>query len=167
MKSSGFQIVFPDVRRTERERLVPQKHLRRIDHSLKRLQTDYLDLYIIHRWDYGTPIEETMEALHDLVKMGKVRYIGASSMHAWRKIRGPIHRRKERLDEICFHAEPVQSALPGREEREMIPLLRDRKVAMTPWSPLAGGRLTRDNGAYSPHRQAVGKSACIHCGIRQ
>ena len=119
-----------------------------IDHSLKRLQTDYLDLYIIHRWDYGTPIEETMEALHDLVKMGKVRYIGASSMHAWQFAKAQFIAEKNGWTKFVS-MQNLYNLLYREEEREMIPLLQDQKVAMTPWSPLAGGRLTRDIGAIT------------------
>ena len=119
-----------------------------IDHSLKRLQTDYLDLYIIHRWDYGTPIEETMEALHDLVKMGKVRYIGASSMHAWQFAKAQFIAEKNGWTKFVS-MQNLYNLLYREEEREMIPLLQDQNVAMTPWSPLAGGRLTRDIGAIT------------------
>ena len=116
---------------------------REIDASLKRLQTDYLDLYIIHRWDYDTPIEETMEALHDLVKAGKVRYIGASSMHAWQFQKAQFTAEKNGWTKFVS-MQNLYNLLYREEEREMIGLLQDQKVAMTPWSPLASGRLTRD-----------------------
>ena len=112
-----------------------------IDASLKRLGTDYVDLYQIHRWDHDTPIEVTLEALHDVVKAGKAHYIGASSMFAWRFVRhspcGPA-----RLDALRHHARPLQSAVP-RREREMLPLCAEEKIAVLPWSPLARGRLAR------------------------
>ena len=82
-----------------------------LDQSLRRLQTDYVDLYQIHRWDYETPIEETLEALHDVVKSGKVRYLGASSMYAWQFTEGALSRRPARLDPFRFHAEPLQPSL--------------------------------------------------------
>ena len=88
-----------------------------IDDSLRRLGTDYVDLYQIHRWDYETPIEETLEALHDIVKAGKARYIGASSMHAWQFARAG-DRRAPRLDALCQHAEPGEPALSRRRARD-------------------------------------------------
>ena len=83
-----------------------------LDASLRRLGTDYVDLYQIHRWDYGTPIEETLEALHDAVKAGKIRYIGASSMHAWQFARALAVSDAAWLGSLRQHAEPGQSALP-------------------------------------------------------
>lgn len=119
-----------------------------IDRSLERLQTDYLDLFIIHRWDYTTPIEETMEALHDLVKMGKVRYIGASSMHAWQFAKAQFTAEKHGWTKFVS-MQNLYNLLYREEEREMIALLEDQNVAMTPWSPLAQGRLTRDLDAVT------------------
>jgi len=116
-----------------------------IDKTLERLQTDYLDLYIIHRFDYNTPIEETMEALNDLVKMGKVRYIGASSMHAWQFAKANYIAEKNGWVKFVS-MQDLYNLLYREEEREMIPLIKDQKIAMTPWSPLAQGRLTRDIG---------------------
>src|SRR5580692_2177571 len=113
-----------------------------IDASLKRLQTDYVDLYQIHRWDDGTPIEETLEALHDVVKSGKVRYIGASSMHAWQFAKAlylaDLHG-WTRFVSMQNH----YTLLYREEEREMLPLCTDQGVGVIPWSPLARGRLTR------------------------
>ena len=83
-----------------------------IDDSLRRLGTDYVDLYQIHRWDHRTPIEETLEALHDVVKAGKARYIGASSMYAWQFSKALYTRRGARLDAVRQHAEPLQPPLP-------------------------------------------------------
>jgi len=114
-----------------------------IDNTLRRLQTDYLDLYIIHRWDYNTPIEETMEALNDLVKSGKVRYIGASSMHSWQFVKANYIAEKNGWAKFVS-MQNLYNLVYREEEREMIPLLKDQKIAMTPWSPLAQGRLTRD-----------------------
>lgn len=119
-----------------------------IDRSLERLQTDYLDLFIIHRWDYTTPIEETMEALHDLVKMGKVRYIGASSMHAWQFAKAQFTAEKHGWTKFVS-MQNLYNLLYREEEREMIALLEDQNVAMTPWRPLAQGRLTRDLDAVT------------------
>jgi len=114
-----------------------------IDHSLKRLGTDYVDLYQIHRWDYGTPIEETLEALHDVVKAGKARYIGASSMHAWQFAKALYVSRLNGWTEFVSMQDHL-SLLYREEERDMLPLCFDQGVAVIPWSPLARGRLTRD-----------------------
>lgn len=114
-----------------------------IDNSLRRLGTDYVDLYQIHRWDPNTPIEETMETLHDLVKAGKVRYIGASSMLAWQFAKA--QHVAERNGWTRFVAmENRLNLLYREEEREMLPLCKDEGVGITPYLPLAAGRLTRD-----------------------
>ena len=117
--------------------------LTEIDHSLRRLGVDHVDLYQIHRWDYATPIEETMEALHDVVKAGKARYIGASSMHAWQFAKANYFARANGLTEFVSMQNYV-NLLYREEEREMLPLCKDLGVAVIPWSPLARGRLTRD-----------------------
>ncbi|MGG5315121.1 aldo/keto reductase [Enterococcus sp. AZ072] len=114
-----------------------------IDQSLERLQMDYVDLYIIHRWDYNTPIEETMEALHDLVKSGKVRYIGASAMYAWQFAKAQAVADKNGWTKFVSMQNHL-NLLYREEEREMLPLCEDQKIAVTPYSPLAAGRLTRD-----------------------
>jgi 1-deoxyxylulose-5-phosphate synthase len=119
-----------------------------IDHSLKRLGTDYVDLYQIHRWDYKTPIEETMEALHDVVKAGKARYIGASSMYAWQFSKALYTSRLNGWTEFISMQDHV-NLLYREEEREMLPLCADQGIAVMPWSPLARGRLTRDWNATS------------------
>ena len=114
-----------------------------IDHSLRRLGTDYVDLYQIHRWDYATPIEETLEALHDVVKTGKARYIGASSMFAWQFAKAlAISERRgwTRFSTMQNHL----NLLNREEEREMLPLCADQGIGVIPWSPLARGRLTRE-----------------------
>lgn len=113
-----------------------------IDNSLRRLGTDYVDLYQIHRWDYGTPIEETLEALHDVVKSGKARYIGASSMHAWQFSKAIYTSRLNGWTEFISMQDHI-NLLNREEEREMLPLCKDQKIAVMPWSPLARGRLTR------------------------
>jgi aryl-alcohol dehydrogenase-like predicted oxidoreductase len=114
-----------------------------IDQSLKRLGMDYIDLYIIHRWDYNTPIEETMSALHDLVKAGKVRYLGASAMHAWQFQKAQFTAEKNNLTKF-ISMQNHYNLIYREEEREMIPLCIDQKIALTPYSPLAGGRLARN-----------------------
>ncbi len=114
-----------------------------IDKSLKRLGTDYIDLYIIHRWDYNTPIEETMEALHDIVKAGKARYIGASAMYAWQFQKALYTAEKNGWTRFVSMQNHL-NLIYREEEREMIPLCREEKIALTPYSPLASGRLTRD-----------------------
>ncbi|WP_018184120.1 aldo/keto reductase [Kaistia granuli] len=117
--------------------------LQEIDASLTRLGTDYVDLYQIHRFDYQTPIEETLEALDEVVKSGKARYIGASSMHAWQfaKMLGA----QERLGLARFVSmQNYVNLLYREEEREMLPLCADEGIGVIPWSPLARGRLTRD-----------------------
>lgn len=117
-----------------------------IEQSLKRLQMDYIDLYIIHRWDYHTPIEETMKALNDLVVSGKVRYIGASAMYAWQFAKAQAVAEKNGWTKFVSMQNHL-NLLYREEEREMMPLCADQKIAATPYSPLAAGRLTRDWGA--------------------
>lgn len=119
-----------------------------IDASLKRLGTDYVDLYQIHRWDYSTPIEETLEALHDVVKAGKARYIGASSMYAWQFAKVLYVSRLNGWTEFVSMQNHL-NLLYREEEREMLPLCVDQGVGVIPWSPLARGRLTRDWDAGS------------------
>ena len=113
-----------------------------IDASLKRLGTDYVDLYQIHRWDYTTPIEETLEALHEVVKSGKARHLGASSMYAWQFSKAlslARHRGWTPFATMQNH----YNLLYREEEREMMPLCADERIGVIPWSPLARGRLTR------------------------
>jgi 1-deoxyxylulose-5-phosphate synthase len=114
-----------------------------IDDSLRRLGLDYLDLYQIHRWDDLTPIEETMEALHDIVKSGKVRYIGASSMSAWQFAKAQFTAEKYGWTKFITMQNQV-NLIYREEEREMLPLCADMGVGVIPWSPLARGKLTRD-----------------------
>lgn len=124
-----------------------------VDNSLRRLGTDYIDLYQIHRWDYNTPIEETLEALHDVVKSGKVRYIGASSMHAWQFTKAlylaDLHGWTRFVSMQNYY-----NLLYREEEREMLPLCDDQGVGVIPWSPLARGRLTRP-WSESTHRSEL------------
>lgn len=120
-----------------------------IDASLKRLRMDYVDLYQIHRWDPHTPIEETMEALHDVVKAGKARYIGASSMYAWQFAKAQQVAQQHGWTRFVS-MQPELSLLYREEEREMLPLCRDLGVGVLPWSPLARGRLARPWGEETP-----------------
>jgi aryl-alcohol dehydrogenase-like predicted oxidoreductase len=114
-----------------------------VDASLARLGTDYIDLYQIHRWDPLSPIEETLEALHDIVKAGKARYIGASSMNAWQFSKAHYLARMAGLTSFVS-MQNHYNLLNREEEREMLPLCADLGVGVIPWSPLARGRLTRD-----------------------
>jgi 1-deoxyxylulose-5-phosphate synthase len=114
-----------------------------VDDSLRRLGTDYIDLYQIHRFDPTTPIEETIEALHDIVKAGKVRYLGASSMFAWQFAKMLFIAEANGWTKFISMQNHV-NLLNREEEREMIPLCRDLGIGIIPWSPLARGRLTRD-----------------------
>jgi len=130
-----------------------------LDASLRRLQTDYIDLYQIHRWDYDTPVEETLEALHDAVRAGKVRYIGASSMYAWQFAKALY------LAELNGWTKFVSmqnhyNLIYREEEREMLPLCVDQGVGVIPWSPLARGRLTRpwDTATARAETDEFGKS---------
>src|SRR5947199_7744304 len=114
-----------------------------IDHSLRRLGTHYVDLYQIHRWDYDTPIEETLEALHDIVKAGKARYIGASSMHAWQFARALGIAERHGWTRFVSMQNLV-NLLYREEEREMLPLCAAEGIGVIPWGPQARGKLTRD-----------------------
>ncbi|MDT0468433.1 aldo/keto reductase [Streptomyces gibsoniae] len=114
-----------------------------VDASLARLGTDYIDLWQIHRFDETTPLEETLEALHDVVKSGKVRYIGASSMHAWQFAKA-LHLQRMYGWTRFVSMQDHYSLLNREEEREMLPLCADEKIGVIPWSPLARGKLTRD-----------------------
>lgn len=127
-----------------------RKHiLASIDRSLRRLGTDYVDLYQTHRWDYTTPIQETMEVLHEVVKSGKARYIGASSMYAWQFAKAQSVAEKNGWTKFAS-MQNHYNLVYREEEREMIPLCRDQGVGLIPWSPLARGFLagnrTRDKG---------------------
>lgn len=129
-----------------------------IDKSLKRLDMDYVDLYIIHRWDYNTPIEETMEALHDVVKSGKARYIGASAMYSWQFERAQAVAREHNWTEFVSMQDHL-NLLYREEEREMLPLCEDENIAITPYSPLASGHLTRSTWDGKTKRAQTDKVA--------
>jgi aryl-alcohol dehydrogenase-like predicted oxidoreductase len=134
--------------------------MEQVDASLTRLGTDYIDLYQIHRFDPETPVEETMEALHDLVKAGKVRYLGASSMWAWQFAK--MQHAADLHGWTRFVSMTNQYSLMQREEeREMLPLLADQGVGAIPWSPLAKGRVARPWGVQTERSQndPVGKAA--------
>jgi aryl-alcohol dehydrogenase-like predicted oxidoreductase len=130
-----------------------------IDHSLRRLGVDYVDLYQIHRWDPATPVEETMRALHDVVQSGKVRYIGASSMYAWQFAKAQHVAERNGWTKFVTMQNHL-NLIYREEEREMLPLCRDQAVGVLPWSPLARGRLTRDWNAHTPRSDtdAFGKT---------
>jgi 1-deoxyxylulose-5-phosphate synthase len=134
------------------DRGLSRKHvLSAIDASLRRLGTEYVDLYQIHRWDYETPIEETMEALHDVVRAGKARYIGASSMFAWQFVKAQYaaeHHGWTRFASMQNH----YNLIYREEEREMLPLCADQGVAVLPYSPLARGVLAGNRGREGERR---------------
>jgi 1-deoxyxylulose-5-phosphate synthase len=144
------KVFFPHGERPNQGGLSRKHIMNAIDISLKNLGMDYVDLYQIHRWDYETPIEETMEALHDVVKAGKARYIGASSMYAWQFAKAQYIAERNgwtRFVSMQNHYNLVYR----EEEREMIPLCIDQGVALIPWSPLARGFLA---GNRPPDKQA-------------
>lgn len=121
-----------------------RKHIMQsVEASLKRLQMDYIDLLIIHRWDYQTPIEETMCALNDLIKNGKVHYIGASAMYAWQFQKAQYIAKSHHWTPF-ISMQNHYNLIYREDEREMIPLCQNLNIALTPYSPLAGGILTRD-----------------------
>ena len=136
-----------------------------IDASLKRLGTDYVDLYQIHRWDDKTPIEETLEALHDVVKAGKARYIGASSMYAWQFAQALAISDRHGWARFVSMQNFV-NLLYREEEREMLPLCRKEGIGVIPWSPLARGRLTRDwdEGSARSETDEFGKKLYANTG---
>ena len=147
----GTKVFFP-MGPGRNDRGLSRKHiLAAIDASLRRLGTDYVDLYQIHRWDYETPIEETMETLHDVVKAGKARYIGASSMFAWQFAKA--QHVAERNGWTRFVAmQNHYNLLYREEEREMLPLCADQGVAVLPYSPLARGMLTGNRNRQGERR---------------
>jgi len=134
-----------------------------LDASLRRLGTDYVDLYQIHRWDDGTPIEETLEALHDVVKAGKVRYLGASSMYAWQFSKA-LYTAQENGWTRFVSMQNHLNLLYREEEREMLPLCADQGIAVIPWSPLARGRLARawDQTTERTRTDEFGKTLYSH-----
>jgi aryl-alcohol dehydrogenase-like predicted oxidoreductase len=137
--------------------------LSEIDNSLRRLGTDYVDLYQIHRWDYETPIEETMEALHDVVKAGKARYIGASAMFAWQFQRALCVAEAHGWTRFVSMQDHL-NLIYREEEREMLPLCRAEGIGVIPYSPLASGRLTRDWSPESTLRAETDQIAVYKYG---
>ena len=132
--------------------------LSEIDQSLQRLETDYVDLYQIHRWDYETPIEETMEALNDVVRAGKARYMGASAMWAW-QFQKALHVAEQHGWTRFVSMQDHLNLIYREEEREMLPLCRDQGIGVIPYSPLASGRLTRDLTAETTLRSETDQIA--------
>jgi aryl-alcohol dehydrogenase-like predicted oxidoreductase len=132
-----------------------------VDDSLLRLGMDYVDLFQIHRWDDGTPIEETMEALHDIVKSGKARYIGASSMFAWQFAKAQETARAHEWTPFISMQNQL-NLLYREEEREMLPLCQDEGVGVIPWSPLARGRLARPLGEETVRSQTDGVGKMLY-----
>ncbi len=130
-----------------------------LDKNLKRLGTDYVDLYQIHRWDYNTPIEETMEAMHDIVKAGKARYIGASAMYAWQFLKA-LHAAEKNGWTRFVSMQNHLNLIYREEEKEMLPLCREEKIGVIPYSPLASGRLTRD-WSEATHRSETRRSQSL------
>ncbi|NLM62030.1 MAG: aldo/keto reductase, partial [Clostridiales bacterium] len=139
-------------------RLSRQAIMREIDGSLKRLGTDYVDLYIIHRFDYETPIEETMEALHDLIKAGKVRAIGASAMYGYQFHNMQLAAEKNGWTKFVS-MQNHYNLIYREDERELIPVCRQFDVALTPYSPLAAGRLCRIDWHTNTMRSKTDKVA--------
>jgi 1-deoxyxylulose-5-phosphate synthase len=140
------------------EGLSRQAILSEIDKSLQRLGTEYVDLYQIHRWDYQTPIEETMEALHDGVRAGKARDIGASAMFAW-PFQKALHVAEQHGWTRFVSMQDHLNLIYREEEREMLPLCRAEKIGVVPYSPLASGRLTRDWSSESTLRSETDQIA--------
>jgi len=135
--------VFSQMRQGPNGGGLSRKHIMsQVDQSLKRLGTDYIDLYIIHRWDYNTPIAETMAALHDIVRAGKARYIGASAMYAF-QFHKALHLAEKNGWTRFVSMQNHYNLIYREEEREMMPLCAEEKIAVTPYSPLASGRLAR------------------------
>ena len=129
-----------------------------IDKSLIRLETDYVDLYQVHRWDHETPIEETMEALNDIVRAGKARYIGASAMWAW-QFQKALHVAEKHGWTRFISMQNHLNLIYREEEREMLPLCREEKIGAIPYSPLASGRLTRDRSSETTLRSETDQIA--------
>ena len=144
--------VYGETMAGENGRGLSRKHiLASIDASLGRLGLDYVDLYQIHRWDDRTPIEETMEALHDVVRSGKTRYVGASSMYAWQFAKAQAVAARNGWTPFVS-MQNHYNLIYREEEREMIPLCADQGVAVMPWSPLARGRLARERDGEATTR---------------
>ncbi|WP_172327467.1 aldo/keto reductase [Mangrovicoccus sp. HB161399] len=135
--------------------------LDQIDGTLRRLGTDHVDVYMIHRWDYATPVEETLEALHDVVKAGKARYLGASSMFAWQLAKA-VGIQKANGWAPFVAMQNHLNLLYREEEREMLPFCRDAGIGVIPWSPLARGRLARPWGEASVRSAQDGYTPALY-----
>jgi aryl-alcohol dehydrogenase (NADP+) len=158
--------VFSPMSDDPNDRGLSRKHIMHsIDESLRRLGTDYVDLYQIHRFDYETPIEETLEALTDVVKSGKALYIGASSMHAWQFMKMLLVAEQNGFSRFVS-MQNHYNLMYREEEREMIPLCQDQKVAVIPWSPLARGQLAGNKSANTVRNQSddFSKRLYVHPG---
>jgi aryl-alcohol dehydrogenase-like predicted oxidoreductase len=141
------------------DRGLSRKHIfEAVDGSLKRLGTDYIDLYQLHRFDYDTPLEETLDALNDVVRAGKVRYLGASSMHAWQFMKALGLQRANGWAPFVS-MQPHYNLIYREEEREMLPLCRSEGIGVIPWSPLARGRLAGRGADASTTRAQTDKTA--------
>ncbi len=155
--------VFNQMSKDPNDQGLSRKHIMKsIDASLRRLKTDHVDLYQIHRWDYNTPVEETLEALHDVVKVGKALYIGASSMYSWQFAKALFTSDLHGWTRFVS-MQPHYNLIYREEEREMIPLCIDQKIAVIPWSPMARGLLTGNrtverNETLRSRTDAFGKS---------
>lgn len=152
--------------RPERRGLSRRMILQQIDDSLRRLRTDHVDLYQIHRWDPDTPIEETMEALHDVVKAGKARYLGASTMYAWQFAKAQAAARAHGWTPFVSMQNQI-NLIYREEEREMIPLCLDQGVGLIPWSPIARGRLARPPGAVTARTETDAYARLIYSATEQ
>lgn len=152
--------------RPERRGLSRRLIFQQIDDSLRRLKTDHVDLYQIHRWDPDTPIEETMEALHDVVKAGKARYLGASTMFAWQFAKAQEVARAHGWTPFISMQNQI-NLIYREEEREMIPLCRDQGVGLIPWSPIARGRLARPPGAATARTETDAYAKLIYSATEQ
>jgi len=144
------------------DRSLSRKHIfEAVDGSLKRLGTDYIDLYQLHRFDYGTPLEETLDALNDLVRSGKVRYLGASSMHAWQFMKAIGLQRQNGWAQFVS-MQPHYNLIYREEEREMLPLCLSEGVGVVPWSPLARGRLAGKAEGETTRSQTDGTARALY-----
>lgn len=144
------------------DRGLSRKHIfESVDGTLRRLGTDYIDLYQIHRFDYETPLEESLDALNDVVRAGKVRYLGASSMHAWQFMKAiGIQRAKGWAQFMCMQNH--YNLMYREEEREMLPLCRSEGIGVTPWSPLARGRLAGRSGVETKRSQTDKTASALY-----
>lgn len=149
------------------DRGLSRKHIfEAVDGSLKRLGTDYIDLYQLHRFDYDTPLEETLDALNDVVRAGKVRYLGASSMHAWQFMKALGMQRANGWAPFVS-MQPHYNLIYREEEREMLPLCRSEGIGVIPWSPLARGRLAARTDADTTRSQTDKTASALYDRSRE